>query len=319
MSRSIIFGGTGFIGTHIAEYLLNRDSAAEVVLADIAPPAKSLPDRVSFAECDVRKKIDDSLAPVNLIVNVAAIHRTPGHPDHEYHATNESGARNVTEFASQNGIDRIWFTSSIAVYGPDETVKTEASEPMPVSAYGKSKLAAEKTHRDWAEASPGRKLTIARPATVFGPGEGGNFTRLAKAMKRRAFFYPGRRDTLKACGYVRDLAPSFEFMEQFADPTALYNFAYPEPPTIEAVCDAFVGAGGLPQPWLTMPAGALLRAGACFSRLGIQAVNPDRIKKLMVSTNIAGSELARRGYEFDYNLDAGIRDWFEADPPHEFA
>lgn len=318
MNRVLIFGGSGFIGGHVAEYLLTTDSGVEITLADINQPEKPLNDRTKYVRCDVREPIDDSLAPADLIVNLAAVHRTPGHPDHEYHETNESGARSITEFAARNEIHRIWFTSSIAVYGPDESAKTEASDTRPISAYGKSKLEAERIHVKWAQADAAHKLTIARPATVFGPGEGGNFTRLAKAMNRRAFFYPGRRDTLKACGYVTDLAPSFAYMEQFADPVELYNFAYPEPPTIEQVCEGFADAGGLPKPWLTMPAGALMKTGAMLDKAGIHAVNPDRVKKLMVSTNIRGEELAQRGYTFERDLPAGLEHWFSQSPVGEF-
>lgn len=319
MGRTIIFGGTGFIGSHMTEDLLSWDPDERVTLADIVPPQGQLAERVEFVQCDVRKPIDDEIGDADLIVNLAAVHRTPGHPDRDYHETNEYGATNVTEFARRNGISRIWFTSSIAVYGPDEAVKTEQSEPTPVSAYGKSKLEAERIHRLWATEGDRRRLVIARPATVFGSGEGGNFTRLARAMRRRAFIYPGRRDTLKACGYVRDLAPSLAFMEQFADPIELYNFAYPEPPTIEQVCQGFVTAGGLPRPRLTVPADVLTLAGRCLSAVGVDAVDPERIQKLMHSTNIAGEELARRGYVFAYGLEDGLRDWHDQAPAGEFA
>lgn len=318
MRYALIFGGTGFIGRHVAIHLRSSADPWKVVLADIEPPNDALPEGVTFSMCDVRDRIDDGLGTPDLIVNLAAVHRTPGHPDHEYHETNERGARNVTEFAARKGVERIWFTSSIAVYGPDEEVKTEQSEPRPVSAYGKSKLEAERIHEEWARGAAGRRLVIARPATVFGSGEGGNFTRLAKAMKRRAFFYPGRRDTLKACGYVKDLAPSFEFMEQFADPVALYNFAYPEPPTIEEVCEAFAEAGKMPRPRVTVPAGLLLGVGRALNGAGLRSFNPERIAKLMHSTNIEGEELVGRGYRFTYPLMEGLQHWHAAPPSGDF-
>ena len=287
MRYALIFGGTGFIGRHVAIHLRSSADPWKVVLADIEPPSDVLPEGVTFSRCDVRDRIDDGLGTPELIVNLAAVHRTPGHPDHEYH-------------------------------GPDEEVKTEQSEPRPVSAYGKSKLEAERIHEAWARSAAGRRLVTARPATVFGPGEGGNFTRLAKAMKRRAFFYPGRRDTLKACGYVKDLAPSFEFMEQFAEPVALYNFAYPEPPTIEEVCEAWSEAAGLPRPLMNIPASILIYAGAALDWAGVHAFDPERVRKLMASTNVRGSELFDRGFRFDFDLIKGLEDWVDAVSVREF-
>jgi nucleoside-diphosphate-sugar epimerase len=314
--RAVIFGGAGFIGRHIAAYLLANQMVAEVVLADLERPIWQLPEGVSYVSCDVRETIEGLPAP-DLIVNLAAVHRTPGHADAEYHETNETGAAEVLRFAEQHDVKRIWFTSSIAVYGPGEETKTEQSVPAPVSAYGKSKLNAERAHESWAKSKPGRKLVVARPATVFGPGEGGNFTRLASAMKRHLFFYPGRRDTRKACGYVNDLGPSFAFMEQFATPAVTYNFAYPEPPTIEDVCLAFAAAG-LPRPRIRVPAPLLLGAGGVLKRIGISAVDPERIQKLMVSTDVRGELLASSGYRWQSDLRSGIADWRDRPPSGEF-
>jgi len=40
---------------------------------------------------------------------------------------------------------------------------------------------------------------------VFGKGESGNFSRLYKGIKDHMFAYPGRKDTIKACVYVKEL------------------------------------------------------------------------------------------------------------------
>jgi nucleoside-diphosphate-sugar epimerase len=310
LSRVIIFGGAGFIGRHLTAFLNSKYEVREIILADIAPPKWTMPENTAFRQCDVREPISESIGGADLIINLAAVHRTPGHPDREYHETNEGGAESILGYATRTGTNRIWFTSSIAVYGPDEEAKTESSEPRPKSAYGKSKLAAEELHRAWAEID-GNTLVIARPATVFGPGEGGNFTRLAKAMRRRAFFYPGRKDTLKACGYVEDLGPAFAFMDQFATPISLFNFAYPEPPTIEEVCLAFVDAAGFAPPKVSVPARVLLPAGSALNAVGVSAFNPARIEKLMVSTNIQGTALEEEGFKFEFGLESAIRRWHE--------
>src|SRR4051794_36524298 len=100
---AIIFGGTGFIGRHLASALLQRGHTP-VVLADIVRPATPLPEGVTFERCDVRRPIELS-TPLRrpLIFNLAAVHRTPGHADREYHETNESGARHVVRYAEGCG------------------------------------------------------------------------------------------------------------------------------------------------------------------------------------------------------------------------
>jgi len=314
--HAVVFGGSGFIGSHLVASLAG--AGASVIVADVQAPAH-LPDGARFVEADVRDPIafePDRAGP--LIFNLAAVHRTPGHPDHEYFDTNVAGARNVTAFCSQHDATSLWFTSSIAVYGPSEQPCSEISPLRPASAYGRSKLEAEEIHREWVGAASGRRLVVVRPAAVFGPGENGNFTRLAAALRRGFFFYPGRRDTIKACGYVEDLIESMYFMLGVASPIATYNYGYPQPPTLEGICHAFHDVGGLPLPRGAIPAGPMLAVARVLAALGLKTFDPDRVKKLVTSTNIEALELAREGYEYKTDLKSGIARWHAADPPGRF-
>ena len=314
--HAVVFGGSGFIGSHLVASL--TATGAAVIVADIEPPAR-LPEGARFVETDVREPIAlDPGTDDPLVVNLAAVHRTPGHPDHEYFETNVAGARNVTGFCAAHGVSSLWFTSSIAVYGPTEEPCSETSPLRPVSAYGRSKLEAEQIHRGWADAAEGRRLVVARPAAVFGPGENGNFTRLAAGLRRGFFFYPGRKDTLKACGYIDDLIGSLRFMAATADPVVTYNYGYSEPPTLEAICKAFQEAGGLPAPRGVIPAGPMLAVARALSALGLKTFDPERVRKLLASTNIQAGELAERGYEYQTDLPGAIARWRAADPQGQF-
>lgn len=314
--QAVVFGGAGFIGSHLVASLVRAGS--RTIVADLERP-RALPDGARFVEVDVREPIAfDPGDSDPLVLNLAAVHRTPGHPDHEYFETNVAGAGNVTAFCQRHAVTSLWFTSSIAVYGPSEEPRSESSELRPVSAYGKSKLEAEEIHRQWAEAGAGRKLVVVRPAAVFGPGENGNFTRLAAALRRGLFFYPGRRDTIKACGYVEDLVESLYFMWRFADPIATYNYGYHDPPTLETICRAFREVGGLSKPRGVVPTAPMLVLARVLSGLGLKTFDPERVRKLTASTNILPQELARRGFQYQTDLRGGIARWREADPAGRF-
>jgi len=153
---------------------------------------------------------------------------------------------------------------------------------------------------------------------VFGPGEGGNFTRLAWALKRRRFVYPGRRDTIKACGYVGDLVESLFFMQRFATPTVTYNFSYDPPPTIEEICDAFAEVGALPRPLATIPLPAMLAASRLLFKAGVESFRSERVHKLNRSTNIRPQLLVASGFRFPTTLRTGLAAWRDADPRGEF-
>ncbi len=311
--HALIFGGAGFIGRHLARSLRARGAA--VTVADIAETIRPI-SGVRYFHVDVRNPITEAdlgAGPDTVIYNLAAVHRTPGHESHEYFDTNVEGARNISAFAHDADVRRIVFTSSIAVYGPKEERLDEASNPLPSSSYGWSKLLAERVFEDWRAGDFDRRLITVRPAVVFGSGEAGNFTRLAGALKRRLFAYPGRRDTIKGCCYVKDLIDSFDFALTLDQPDLLYNFAYPEPYTIEAICDAFHQVGGLPRPLANAPAWMLSAAATPFEALealGLNlGVNRARVAKLTLSTHIAPQRLQDLGFEFRSGLREGLSDW----------
>ena len=143
----VIFGGCGFIGSHMQRLLREKYPDAKVYVADLLADGTELSQKV-----DVREPIEmqGKFGKNTLVFNFAAIHRTPGHPDHAYFETNIRGAENVCNFARKHGIENIVFTSSIAPYGAAEELKTEETLPTPNTPYGISKLVAEKIHREWA-------------------------------------------------------------------------------------------------------------------------------------------------------------------------
>ena len=135
----IIFGGSGFIGTHLIHLLKNEvvTDKDKIYVLDIVMPGEEgvVPgiveknDGVEYIRLDVRNPIDFDFDPTkdDIIFNLAAVHRTPGHEDYEYFETNIKGAENVVEFAERYGIKKILFTSSIAPYGAAEELKEETT------------------------------------------------------------------------------------------------------------------------------------------------------------------------------------------------
>ncbi len=75
------------------------------------------------------------------------------------------------------------------VYKSDEERHTEMTLTTPDTAYGISKLLAEKELESWENKRKGRSLKVIRPAVVFGENENANFTRLYTSLKRGFFPY----------------------------------------------------------------------------------------------------------------------------------
>ena len=310
-----ITGGSGFIGTHLTNLLKERFPHCHIYNLDIVENSQE--GKVTYIYCDVRKPIhleEVTVTEDDVIFNFAAVHRTPGHSDHEYFETNILGAENVTAFTEKYGIRRIVFTSSIAPYGAAENLKEEITVPTPNTPYGISKLVAEKIHTIWqAKNSSERQLTIVRPGVVFGKGENGNFTRLYWGLRGRKFMYPGRKDTVKACIYVKELVCFMLYrLEHHEQGVELYNCTFEPAYTIEQIVATMNKVTGLNRTAPLIPAWILMPAAAVIGCLGApMGICPARVRKLMVSTNICGKKLADSGYHFHYTFEEAIADWFK--------
>ncbi|WP_156351898.1 NAD(P)-dependent oxidoreductase [Devosia sp. Leaf64] len=312
----VVFGGSGFVGTHLVRRLKRLEPDRPVIIFDRRAP-KTLPGGVQFIEGDVRRSGSFELPDnVSQIYNLAAVHTTPGHPTHEYYETNVLGALNITEYARRHGINSILFTSSISVYGPSEQTKSEHTPVAPESAYGWSKWLAEEIHRSWLAEKSERRLVVCRPAVIFGPGEGGNFTRLASLLKRGIFVYPGRKDTIKACFYVEDLIQTFEYALKHESRYILYNGCYPDRYTLQDIVETFrknhfPGVKTILVPKTIMLAAAAALRPASAAGLGI---HPDRIMKLVRSTDITPGWLQEQNQAKNGQLSGAIDRWHEQSP-----
>jgi nucleoside-diphosphate-sugar epimerase len=322
--HAIVFGGAGFIGCHFLKRLGELRRYDRLYSVDIAAP-RFTSAGVNYVNFDIREPIPAGLCGVGPfdIFNFAAVHTTPGHEDWEYYWTNVKGATNVCKFASDVGADYVLFTSTMMVYGPTEAPKDEDAALEPVNAYGRSKILAEGVHRLWqAERPDKRRLTIVRPGVIYGLAERGNFTRLARALRQRRFVYPGRTDTIKACGYIDDLVSSMLQMGERNDGVFLYNFCHPQRYTSKDICTAFAKVGGYPEPRIVMPFWLLGLAATAFEVLAVAGVKTDinraRVRKLYQSTNMVPKRLPAAGFQYRYDLPSGLAAWKQASQATDF-
>jgi len=321
----VIFGGSGFIGHHLTLFFLENKVVDQIYLYDLAKPAwiekSNNETNIFYVHGDVRKKIVQNFLDRRpcFIVNLAAIHREPGHEDREYFQTNLLGAENVCNFAERVACEHIIFTSSISPYGVSESIKDELTLPIPVTAYGSSKLVAEKIHKIWqAKDENNRRLIIVRPGVVFGPGERGNVSRLIKAVIHRYFFFMGNQSTRKAGVYVKELCNAMWWVLQEqkknTETISLFNMTMSPGPSIGEYVKTVCKTQGITRFIPTIPYKALMCISYCIDAvskpLGIKhPFSPVRIRKLVRSNNIIPTYLIEHGYQFQYSLESAFADW----------
>ena len=337
MRTAVIFGGSGFIGVFFAKkllsigfnkiYLYDREQVADKPFPYRKKLVQDEP-RIVEIRGDVRQSIEwIPEEQIELTANFAAVHREPGHKDFEYFETNLLGAENVCSWAEKVSCNQIIFTSSISPYGPSESRRDEQSLPTPKTPYGSSKLVAENIHKIWlAKNKNERNLVIVRPGVVFGPGEGGNVSRLIKAVIHRYFFYTGNRGTRKAGTYVKELCEALVWVldrqkiqqENFS----LFNMSMNPGPSIQEYTETVCKVAGLRRTPPNIPSLFLLVAAYCIDfiarPLGItHPFSPVRIKKLTRSNNILPTYLIENDYQYVYTLETAFKDW-KKDCPSEW-
>jgi len=335
MKCAVIFGGTGFIGSFFAAHILDENIVDTVYLVDhealesktnhYRRTSLNARESVHNISADVRHKIEWVPSEnVVLVANFAAVHREPGHNSNEYYETNILGAENVCNWCDLVGCKSLIFTSSISPYGPGLNVKSEKTLPVPATPYGNSKLIAEKIHYSWFSADKTeKKLIIVRPGVVFGPGEGGNVSRLIKSVLGGYFVYVGNRKTRKAGVYVKELCSALTWaMDIGNEPDKSYiifNMTMNPGPSIENYVESICRVAKISQRKLSIPFLFIYSASIALSFvLGILRIShpfsPTRVKKLVSSNDIRPDFLIENGYNYKFNLDSALNDWKETSP-----
>lgn len=322
MTTGIIFGGAGFIGAHLARRLLATGRARHVHLADVRPNPLAGQPGITASITDVRQPIPADLAPEPpaWIFNLAAVHREPGHEAIEYFDTNLAGARNVTAYAAAVGCPNLYFTSSIAVYGPTEGPTDESAPICPVSPYGGSKYPAELIHEHWQQAAPVRRLVVCRPGVIYGPGDPGNIPRMVRAIKRGYFGYPGSPHIHKSYGYIEGLLDSVEFAMDRPEPLLRYNYVEDPTEPLGALVGHVKVHLGSRAPVLPLPLPLLLPiAGLINAALGGDSpIHPVRVRKAARPTHIVPGTLKSLGFPFRFDFRRSLVDW-QRQAPEDFA
>lgn len=159
-------GATGFVGSHLAEALRRRGDDMTVLARSASKAAALAPLGVRVVPGDLhdRRALEQAAEAQDVVYHVAGV--VAARSEADFMVANRDGTRNLVEVVGRVGAGRLVLVSSMAAAGP--TIKGRPlrgdEAPRPVTAYGRSKLAAEQAVT--AAAFP---WTIVRPPMVYGP------------------------------------------------------------------------------------------------------------------------------------------------------
>jgi nucleoside-diphosphate-sugar epimerase len=170
MAEVLVTGANGFVGSHICEALLAGGYSVRALIRRTSDLTniKGLPLNFVYGDIRYPEKLPDAVSGVVAVINNAGLVKARYQGD--FHRVNCSGTENIIEAVRRHnpGLTRLVHISSTAASGPapDRCPLTEEHPPNPLTAYGRSKLAAEQALMAVKDRVPS---VILRPSAIYGP------------------------------------------------------------------------------------------------------------------------------------------------------
>lgn len=314
-----ITGGAGFIGTQLAKRL--KSDGHTLVLIDLKK-SEVFPQESVIVDITDKAALVKAMEGVEAIYHLAAEHRDNVSPLSRYYDVNVQGGKNVIAAAKANTINRIVFTSSVAVYPlvPEDPKRgsNENHTPAPFNDYGKSKLESEATFQKWVDEDPEHTLGIIRLVATFGPGNRGNIYMLMNQIAAGKFMIIGNGENSKSIAYVGNVAAFLHHALNLKQGAHLYNYA--DKPDLNmrdfvGLIRKSLGREGL---GLRMPYALGLIGGRVFdiaAKLTGRTfpISTIRIQKFCADTIVNADKLQEMSFHAPYSLDDGLAEMIEAE------
>ena len=319
--KLLITGGSGFVAWHIINkalaqgfevYVSTRPSSGTAHLKDLDLKYTSL----DFADPgSIRKELEAN--QYSHIIHAAGSTRAPS--QEQYNLVNAVFTANLAKAAYDSDIPlkKFVFLSSLAAVGPSQGAMIDENKPkQPVTAYGKSKLLAEKMLNDL----PGLPLLVFRPTAVYGPRER-DILIVFKTISRGLEPYIGSNRQELSFVYVKDLAALVISSLDSLITGKAYNISdgnvydrYALAGITKSILNKKTFRLHLPLGLVKIIAGIMEAAGSVNH--SVPALNRDKLAELTASW-ACSIEAAKKDLNYDprYDLSTGLKEtleWYSA-------
>lgn len=317
MSRlALVTGATGFAGSHVLDALV---AAGWRVRVPVRPTSERrwLPDgpveRVA-AELRDPASLPALVAGAAWVLHFAGLTRTPRRA--EFFEVNTEGTRRLAQAARDAGVELFLLCSSLAASGPAPAAdrpRRESDPAAPITAYGESKLAAERVALEVAADGP--RVLVIRPPAIYGPRDRAvlEFFRWAR---RGILPLPPARDARASLVHARDLAEACLFLAS-SEASGIFNVSDGAIHAWDEVGEIAGRVLGRRLRRVRVPAAAARLAGwigECRGRLTghLPVVNAEKVRDLLQPYWICDtSRLIEAGYTPRIGLASGIAETLE--------
>lgn len=317
MARVLVTGASGFVGYHLVQALRARGDEIICLVRKTSRVEHLEPLGVRLAYGDVtdRDGLGPALAGAEVVFHAAGC--TTALRRREYFAVNAEGTGRIAQACAEQASPPVLVVvSSLAAAGPSpgDRPRTEEDPPQPVSAYGKSKLAAEEKARRFAGRVP---ITIVRPPFVMGERDAkgvevyrtvrrlGVHANAGLAVHRFSLIHAAdlAQALILAAERGQRLRPAGE-PTQCPDSTGIYFAAADEHPSYLELGRWIAAEVGRPRAWmLRVPSPIVWLIGACNEVIGHLrgkplALNLDKVREALAGSWVCSPQRAQHELGF---------------------
>lgn len=309
MAKKItVIGGSGFVGTNLCRQLALKQQDFEIIDLKMS---NQFPEKCKIADVRDAETLRNTITG-DVVVNLAAVHRDDVRDKSEYQRTNVDGAENIALVCEEKGIDKIVFTSTVAVYGFAKPGTDESGAINPFNEYGRTKFEAEKKLRKW-HGQGDNSLIIVRPTVIFGEGNRGNVFNLLNQIASGKFLMVGRGENKKSMAYIGNIVAFLETCIATDQKYGVYNYVDTPDLTmnelvsqVRAKLKGKTGVGTRLPFWLGIILGYTADLVAKLSGKNLP-VSSIRVKKFASSTEFMSAKASLDNFQPPFSLSDGVQ------------
>lgn len=304
-----LIGGSGFVGTRLIDLLHQSDYELQNIDKQ---QSRFFSDITLIGNVRDKKKLTELLKGTDLVVLLAAEHRDDVSPLSLYYEVNVGGMQNTLAAMEVNGVKRIVFTSSVAVYGLNKKNPNEEHPKDPFNHYGKSKWLAEMELEKWYRTHPDWNINILRPTVIFGERNRGNVYNLLKQISGGKFLMIGKGNNRKSMAYVGNIVAFIKYLiENKTQGCDAYNYIDKPDFTMNELVGHVSKVLNKHIPMTHFPYRLGILGGYVFDLLAFitrkkLTVSSVRVKKFCATTEFDASKVLSTGFKAPYTLGEGL-------------
>ena len=278
--KALVTGGSGFIGSHLVEALLQRGDEVRCLVRKTSALTwlKGLPVEFVYGHCNDRASLKKAVEGVDQVFHLAGL--TKAVNEEMYMRVNASGTEDLIQVCLNCNphLQRFVYLSSLAAAGPcrNGDWKKESDRCDPVSPYGKSKRRGEELALLHCHELP---LVILRPSAVYGPREKDIYAYVKLISRKIKPCLLGQNQHLSLC-YIQDVVQAILLASDLKDPKGdVFFVSDGQDYELEEIGDIFAHLMGVKAFRIPIPSWVMLGTATCSEVLSRFTGKPPLINR----------------------------------------